>query len=98
MSPRADLQAVAALVAAGSTTGSIAARLGIAPDLAATMVDELARMGLVEVTPTGVRHEPCTSCAPSAACRGCPLQAGAVSGSGTSGERPRVPVIVRHSR
>ena len=73
MSIRADLSAVADLVAAGSTTPSIAARLGIRADLAEAMVDELDRLGLVRSG--GVLLATCGMCAPSHACHGCPLQA-----------------------
>lgn len=70
---RASLGDVADLVARGVTTRGVAARLGLAPDLAEAMVAELARLGLVEVTQTGVPRAACTSCAPSPACAGCPI-------------------------
>lgn len=73
MTGRADLSAVADLVAAGSTTASIAARLGIPDDLAEAMVDELDRLGLVRAG--SVLATTCGSCAPSHVCHGCPLQA-----------------------
>lgn len=70
---RASLTAVADLAAQGVTIAGIAARLGLAGDLVEAMVDELARLGLVEVTPTGLPRTSCTSCAPSPICAACPL-------------------------
>lgn len=76
VTPRASLATVADLVARGVTTRGIAARLGLAPDLAEAMVEELDRLGLVEVTASGIPRTPCPSCGPSPSCAGCPLAPG----------------------
>ena len=73
VTPRTSLGDVADLVAHGVTTRGVAARLGLAPDLAEAMVGELERLGLVEVTATGVPRAACTACAPAPSCAGCPL-------------------------
>lgn len=76
VSRRTTLEDVADLVARGVTTRGVAARLGLAPDLVEVMIGELERLGLVEVTPTGVPRATCSSCAPAPSCAGCPLAAG----------------------
>jgi hypothetical protein len=70
---RASLSEVAHLVADGVTTDGVAARLGLAPGLAEAMVAELSRLGVVQVTATGVPRASCTACHPSPSCAACPL-------------------------
>lgn len=73
MTGRASLSEVAHLVADGVTTDGVAARLGLAPGLAEAMVAELSRLGVVQVTATGVPRASCTACHPSPSCAACPL-------------------------
>jgi DNA-binding transcriptional regulator LsrR (DeoR family) len=73
VSGRASLVEVAHLVADGVTTSGVAARLGLAPGLAEAMVAELNRLGVVQVTATGVPRTSCTACRPSPSCAACPL-------------------------
>ncbi len=78
---RADLSAVAELLAAGVTVDGVAARLALPRDLVEAMVDELDRLGVVAVTPTGLPRVACTSCSPAPVCRGCPLSDGSAGGA-----------------
>lgn len=57
----------------GATVPGIAAGLGLAPELAALMVDELGRLGVLELADRSVAS--CAACPPAAAraCAGCPL-------------------------
>jgi DNA-binding transcriptional regulator LsrR (DeoR family) len=73
---RTSLAAVAGLVADGVTTRGIAARLGLPPDLAEAMVGELDRLGVVEITASGVPRTACGTCSPAPTCAGCPLADG----------------------
>ena len=64
-------------IRSGSTVDSVAARLGVPPELAEVMVAELARLGVV-TPPTAPGRAACgpTSCTPDPAsprCAGCPL-------------------------
>lgn len=53
----------------GATTAQIAARLGLAPDLADVMVDHLRRLGVVDLARAGCLDGP----EAGPACAACPL-------------------------
>ncbi|HQY32974.1 hypothetical protein [Actinotalea sp.] len=72
----ASLVRIVARARRGTTVPGIAAGLGLAPDLAALMVDELGRLGVLEVAERTVAS--CAGCAPAVGpgCAGCPLARG----------------------